>query len=254
MALHLLRLRGVGWLALPILGLIAGCGGTVAAVDTTSSPRHPLTRTQAAAYAHAVNLRAGDLSGFTSDGSEREAPPPGPLAVQYIRCAGEISPAHRIARIESTELSAGHGRYSEIVTSAVEVWPTPAFVAANNTASDRARSRACLPRFLRLRHRQINLERHERMQIGPFTITTVPNAIPGASNSFITRLDETRLRRNGAVLFHVYRDTFGFTSGPAELELQAIGFGRAVPASTEAHALHSLLDRANAHLLPPSGR
>ena len=60
-------------------------------------------------------------------------------------------------------------------------------------------------------------------------------------------MDETRLHRNGAVFFHVYRDLLGFTSGPAEVELEAIGFVHPVPARTEKQALRILLERATAN-------
>jgi hypothetical protein len=247
---HLLRLRAAACLTLLMSGLLAGCGGTVSAVDTTRSASGPPPEAQALAYAHAVNLRAGDIPGFTSSGNEIQAPKPGRLALEEIRCSGAIDPARRIARIESTEFSAGHASYSEIVKSAVEVWPTPALVATNNSSSRRSRSRVCVTRFLRALHHRINLERKGRMQIGPFTIKTAPHPFPGAIKTFLTRVDETRLLSSGAIRAHVYRDIFDFTTGPAEIELEAIGFGRPVPASTEARTLHLLLDRAMAHAVP----
>jgi hypothetical protein len=132
------------------------------------------------------------------------------------------------------------------VKSTVEVWPTPALAASNNSPSHKARARACFVRFLEAFHRRTNRERKGRMQIGPFTIATVPNPLPGVSNSFLTTIDETRLLRSGAIRAHIYRDIFGFITGPAEIELEAIGFGHPVAASTEAQALHLLLDRARA--------
>jgi hypothetical protein len=243
------RLRAAGCVTL-LLGLLAGCGSTVSAVNTTSSVSGSITEAQATAYAHAVNLRAGDIPGFTSNGNEIEAPKPGRLALEETRCSGAISPARRIARVESIEFSAGRAAYSEIMKSAVEVWPTPALVAINNKPDQRSRSRACFARFLRALHHRMNLERKGRMQIGPFTVNTAPNRLPSASNSFLTRVDETRLLSSGTVLAHVYRDILGFAIGPAEIELEAIGFGRPIPASTEARALHLLLDRAMAHAIP----
>lgn len=241
-----LGVLAAGHVALLMLGLLAGCADTVSSVDTQSASQ-PVTDAQAVAFAHAVNLRAGDIPGFTSNGNEIEAPKPGRLALQEIRCSGGVSPARRIVRSESPELSAVHGSFSEIVKSAVEVWPTPAVVAANSSPSHRSRSRACFVRFLRALHRRINLERKGRMQIGPFTIVTVPNPLPGATTSLLTRVDETRLLRSGVVRAHVYRDIFQFATGPAEVELEAVGFGNPVPASAEARALHPLLDRATAH-------
>ena len=216
-------------------------------VAVTPSTSGTITKAQAVAYAHAVNLQAGDLPGFTSSGSETEAPQPGRLALKEIRCSGGASPARRVAAIESTEFLTGNGLYAEIMKSTVEVWPTPALVALNNGASDKSRARACFVRFLRALHKRINEERKGRRPIGPFTVTTMPNPLPGVGNSFLTKINETLLLRTGAVRARIYRDLFVFTIGPAEIELEAIGFSHPVPASTEEHALQLLLNRTTAH-------
>jgi hypothetical protein len=247
---RLLRRRAAGCVILLMSGLLAGCGSTVSAVNTTSSASESVTEAQARAYAHAVNLRAGDIPGFTSSGNETQAPKPGRLALEESRCSGVTSPTRRIARVESTEFSAGRASFSEIIKSAVAVWPTPTLVAINNNPYQRSRSRSCFARFLRALNHRTNLERRGRMPIGPFTIKAVPNALPGTIKTFLTRVDETRLLRSGAILTHVYRDIFEFTTGSAEVELEAIGFGRPVPASTEARALQLLYDRAIAHAVP----
>jgi hypothetical protein len=102
--------------------------------------------------------------------------------------------------------------------STVEVWPTPALVASNNNPSRKSRARACFVHFLNALHKRTNQERKGRLQIGPFTITTVPNPLPGVSHSFLTTINETRLLRTGAIRAHIYRDIFGFTTGPAEID------------------------------------
>ncbi len=129
----------------------------------------------------------------------------------------------------------------------VAAWPTAAVVTLNKTRSKSAHSHACLVRAFEAIHRKINRERKGRMLIGPFTITTMPDPLPGVSGASQTRLDETRLHQNGAVFFHVYRDLLGFTSGPAEVELEAVGFVHPVPARTEKQALRTLLERATAN-------
>jgi hypothetical protein len=250
MSRRLLRLGVVGCAILLIAGLLAGCGGTAASVVGVTPPTsEPITKAQAATYAHAVNLRAGDLPGFTSRGSETEAPKPGRLALEEIRCSGGVSPARRIAQVESTEFSAGRAFYGKIMKSTVEVWPSPALVALNNSPSHKSRARACFVRFLEALHERTNRERKGRLQIGPFTITTAPNPLPGVSHSFLTTINEILQLRTGAIRAHIYRDIFGFTTGPTEIDLEAIGFGHPVPTSTEAQALQLLLDRATAHAI-----
>lgn len=247
---RLLRLGVTRCAILLIAGLLPGCGGAAASVvGVTPTMPEPITKEQAVAYAHVVNLQPGDLPGFTNSGSETEAPKPGRLALEEIRCSGAVNPGRRIARIESTEFLAGVGLNGKIIKSAVEVWPSPALIAPNNNKSHKSRARACFVRFLRALHERTYRKRKERIPIGPFTVTTVPNPLPGVSDSFLTTVNETLLRRTGAVLAHVYRDIFGFTIGPAEVELEAIGFGHPIPTSTEAQALQLLLGRATAHAI-----
>lgn len=231
-------------------GLLAGCGGAAASVVGVTLPTsRQVTKAQAVAYAHAVNLRAGDLPGFTSTGSETEAPKPGRYSLEYSRCRGGVNPARRIAEVFSPEFSAGRAFYGKIVRSTVEVWPTSAIVALNNTRLHSSRGRACLVRYLEAVDKQIDRERKGREQIGPFTITIVPNPLPGVSHSFLTKIDETRLLRTGAIRAHIYRDIFGFITGPAEIELEAIGFGHPIPAPTEKEALRLLYGRATANAI-----
>jgi hypothetical protein len=229
-------------------GLLAGCGGTASVASVTlSTTLGQVTKTQAVAYAHAVNLRAGDLPGFAGAGSETEAPKPGRYGLEYSRCRGATNPARRIAEIASPEFLAGRAFYGKVVKSTVAVWPTPAIVVVNNTGSHSPRGRACLVHFLEAVDKQMNQERKGRRQVGPFTIRIVPNPMPGVSYSFLTKINETRLLRTGAVRAHIYRDIFGFTTGPSEIELEAVGVGHPVPRLTEKKALRLLSSRATAN-------
>jgi hypothetical protein len=97
--------------------------------------------------------------------------------------------------------------------------------------------------------KQIDRERKGRQQIGPLTITIAPNPLPGVNDSFLTKIDETRLLRTGAIRARIYRDIFGFITGPAEIELEAIGLGHPIPAPTEKEALRQLYGRATANAI-----
>ncbi len=216
-------------------------------VGVTPPTSGPITKAQAVAYAHAVNLQPSDMPGFTSVESETEVPQPGRYGLEAIRCSGGVNPARRIVQIHSAEFTAGRAFYGKVVKSTVEVWPTPSLVAVNNMRSHSARGRTCFVRFLHAVHKRINQDRKGRRQLGPFTITIVPNPLPGVSHSFLTTINETLLLRTGAIRAHVYRDIFGFINGPAEIELEAIGFGHPVPVATEEKALLLLLARAKAN-------
>jgi hypothetical protein len=230
-----------------IAGLLGGCGGAGASVaGVTPSTSGPITKAQALAYARAVNLQPADMPGFSSIGREAEAPAPGRYILEYTRCHGGIDPARRVASISSAEFSTGTAFDTEIMKSTVEVWPTPSLLAINSSTAHSSRGRACFVRYLHAVHKHLNQARKGRMQIGPFTISIVPNPLPGVSHSFLTAINETRLQRGGAVRAHIYRDIFGFISGAAEVELEAVGFGHPVPTPAEEKALLLLLDRARA--------
>jgi len=229
-------------------GLLAGCGSTAAPVVGVTAPAsEPISKAQAVAYTHSVNLRASDLPGFRTIGSEAELPEPGRYGREAIRCNGGVNPPRRIVQVHSAEFTGGSAFYGAVVKSTVEVWPTPTLVALNTVRSHSPRGRKCLVRFIEAVNKQINRERDGRRQIGPLTINIVPNPLPGVSHSFLTTINETRLLRTGAIRAHIYRDVFGFVTGPAEIELEAVGFGHPVPTPTETKALLVLLDRATAN-------
>lgn len=226
--------------------LMAGCssaGGTAPGAAATTSG--PVTRAQALSYAYAVNLRAGDVPGFSASEAEAEAPKPGPAALEGARCTGALDPRRRTAAINSTTLEAGPTRYARFIRSRIEVWPTHADVVFNNSKVHTAHGRACLTSEIEATRARLNRTRHG--QIGPSRIADVPISISGLEPSHLTSINETRLLRSGAVLIHIYRDLFTFTTGPAEVELEAVGFSRTLAASTEKQALDILVARARAN-------
>jgi hypothetical protein len=237
------RLGSVVVVAALAVTLLVGCGGGTSPADGSRLGSSAAVSPQrATAYAQAVNLKPGDVAGFASSGAESRAPAPGPLQREYFRCLGEV-PASPVAMLISSELTSGRARRFELLQSNVAVWPTAQLVVSHVARSHRPRGEACLRRFIEAKIDRSNRERGFR-QRGRFTLKTVPIRQPGVTDSSFTEIDETVLRRNGAVLTHVYRDQLGFASGQAEVELEAVGFGHPVPAELEARALHLLVSRA----------
>ena len=236
--------RRLGPAIVLVSGLLAGCAAARRTVQVQAPAA--LARSRALAFAKAVNLKPGELPGFEVLGTETERPPPGPIGLAQDRCTGILSPSVRVARVSSAEFSAGRGRHSVLLKSAVGVWPAPGDVVFNSVASETPRGEECLVAALRAAHRKINLEREGRRRIGPFTVATVPYPLPGVSRGSLMKIDETRLRRSGAVFFHVYRDVFDFVTGPSNVELEAVGLGNPVPSQTVQPVLRSLLARARA--------
>jgi len=226
--------------------LLAGCGGGVvsaAAVSTTT----PITKTEATAYAHIINLRAADVPEMRISAPAGEAPEPTRSTVVFDRCYGGVS-QRRIAKIHSQEFSVGRGAQAQLEESEVEVMPTPSLETRNNAADRSSRYRACFKRFQEVDNKNRNKQRVGQLLYGPLTISPVRSPLPALDGGYGLRIDQTLLR-GGQIRIRIYHDVFGFSSGPAEIILTATGFSRPVPSSTERRLLSLLYSRAKANEL-----
>jgi hypothetical protein len=206
----------------------------------------PISKARAVTYAHAINLRPTDLPEMTSSSSERElSATPGDRrsSAEFIHCYGGVSPALRVAKIQSPEFSLGAGAQAQDIESRVEVWPTSQLAARNNATYNTPRARACFARSLEALHRRLNEEGAGLLKFGRFKTATVPIHLAGVSRSFLHTIAETRVR-NGQVRLRIYHDTFTFLVGAVEVELVATGFSHPVPTPTEERLLASLVKRA----------
>jgi hypothetical protein len=238
-------------------GLATACGtnnsavgetdGSAAGAARAAGATGPVTRARAIAYAHAINLKAGDVPGMTVAEPEREAPTLTRSAAEFTRCDGGVSHARTVAKINSPEFSAGRGRNSELVQSRVEVWPTPGLVAQNTAAFFGPRGRACFLGLLEASNARLDKQRGRR-QHGVPTLATVPNPLPGVEQSFLYTIKQPLLLK-GHLFLYIYHDVFSFVSGAAEVELEATGFSRPVPPATEERLVRLLLGRAKASKL-----
>jgi hypothetical protein len=118
----------------------AGCGSARRAVPNSS-----LAHARAVAYAHAVNLRSGDVRGMSTYGAEAELSA-GERAVQLARCGGGFpgweAGSLRSVRFETPPLSSR----SEAVWSAVRLAPSPAAALRALAANRTPRVRTCTAR------------------------------------------------------------------------------------------------------------
>jgi hypothetical protein len=228
----------------------AGCGSsgsstTSRATNNGASSVRTSAKARATAFAHAVNLVQADVPGMTLVKPEGEREAPTRASVAFARCAAGVSPYRRILDIHSPTFTGSRPR--ERVKSAVEVMPTAALAAQNNTASRSARGRACLLRFL---ERALPEQSTGAVHHGPISVSRLPNLLPGAQGSYGLRLATTVIvrpigGRQGEIT--VYLDEFGFISGSAEVNLTATGFSHPVPTETERRLLGVLVSRAQAH-------
>lgn len=238
-------------LALGATGILAaGCGNSSTTTSPTSSaPSSTRTsaKARATAFAHAVNLVAADVPGMSLIGVEGEAAAPKQAAVQAAQCAGAASPEQRISKIHSAAFT--HFNPHIRIRSAVEVLPSVAVAAHNNTAERSARGRACLVRFL---GQTLPAQTVQPARYGQISVSSLPNLLPGAQGSFGLRLRTTLTTRElggRPAKVPIYLDEYGFISGPAEINLTATGFSTPVPVKTEQRLLTLLYSRTQAHKL-----
>jgi hypothetical protein len=185
---------------------------------------------------------------MTTEAPEGEAAAPARSSFELARCFDGVSPARRIAKFHSPTFSTGRAAQSQVVESHVEVWPTPSLAARNTATYFSSRGRACVLRSSEASDRQLNRQRAGELQFGRPTIATVPNPLPGVSESYLRTIAEPLLRGR-RIRLYIYHDIFSFVTGPAEVEMEATGFSRPVPSATEERLLSLLLSRAKANTL-----
>jgi hypothetical protein len=232
--------------------VIVGCGGggssttsnsgaPQAIASTTDPSGAPITKAQAVAYAHAVNLQAADVPDLRISAPER----PGKIAPDegaFARCVGESDPRREIAKFKSATFKypTGFGQ----VGSSVTVQPTQALALSNFRASLQPRLLTCLKNMLPV---ALAGKAEGRLRYGPVNVTRVSGLpVPEATGVAIrTSIIVTRLRYP----VPIYVDEFGFIAGPAEITLITEGAPRPIPAEVEARLLSLLYSRAKEHKL-----
>lgn len=253
---------------------IAGCGNNsiastsntdpISRVASTSNAEPAVTREQAVAYAHAVNLRAGDVPGLLTIGgsSASEMEPLGSLS----RCDVSTSPAGSIVAVgsptfqrkqEHTNASTSYFPL-EAVSSGVYVMRSAALAVREITAVQTAASSSTVVQCLK---RHLMTERANVVSEG--TTTGVPAGKPLFSNVEVSALRTPVLGISAYGLqisadfgietsgtkgqSRYYQDYLGFAAGPAVVVLSDTGSPRPFPAVTERWLLALLHDRAEAN-------
>jgi hypothetical protein len=248
-------------LAVAAGGLLpSGCGGGNSSSGSTTAGSaaariaapSAAARAHAAAYAHAVNLRAGDVPGMISRVREHRAAAP-PLGAAVARCAGGVSRPDQIIGIRSPRFrnrtpalrpgqSAASTRLStEALTSEVYVMRSEALARQDVAAAASARARACIV-SIRKRAEAGGFEHHVQV-----SALHVPLAGAGAYGVRISGVEAGEHGSSGGT--RIYADTYGFALGRAEVVLRASGVGHPVKPSTVDRLLAVLYSRAKAHQL-----
>jgi hypothetical protein len=235
-------------IAFAAAGLLAvGCGSShhAALTGTTAAG---ISKAQATAYAHEVNLVAGDIPGATVRSQEHEVGEAKPAGVELARCTGGVSPRRRVTNVDSSRFRIGKKTAATQVKSSVEVMPTAALAAQNYGALGSARGRACIAHLLT---HVLEGASTSRVRFGPASTSLLPNLLATGKETFGVRVTTTltAIVSGKQVRLPVYSDVFDLLAGPAEVNMSATGFGHPPPKATERRLLSLLYTRAETHKL-----
>lgn len=217
--------------------VLTGCGA-----QATAGSQTPPTHAAAVAFARAVNLRPGDITGMTTavyangeSSRETDVPPPNASEDRIARCYLGHAPTLPVARLRSVELSsAGPASLSRIATSEVEALPTEAAAERELALYSTPRGERCIA---------ANLPHAKRF--GKPTITRLADRLPAGARGFGLRVATPLLNLSRHRHITIYKDVFGFVCGPADIQLTATGFTHPLPSATEQHVLLLLYRRAS---------
>jgi len=236
-------------MSLALVALIAG-GVTIAAAGSGSTSV-PITKAQAVAFAHAVNLRESDLPGAKaySFGEHLEHSVEhsiGSSPEEDLLCAQDKLPSRRVGGAASALSGGGY----PFVASVVLVMRSEALAEAEVAALASKRGHACLARQL---GRVESVEGEKKVTSFAAKVTFVPVAKTLGPGAIALRVlaelppahekDETQSK---ATLTHV--DAAIFRVGPAEVFFLTFGV-HPFPPATEGRLLALLHSRAEAHKL-----
>ncbi len=223
----------------------AGCPtSTISLQDTSLAalPARPLTGApatpaQAAAYAHAVNLRGYDVPGMKPQAREGPLQDGGSWSA-FAVCTGGLRSTRALA-IHSPVFADGNRRDAQFVYSTVAVLPSSALASQFIETVEGARARACIERdddrLLRA-----GLAARRLRAAASITLTRLPTATPRSYRG-LGRYRAVRLlaqvtyvtRRGARRQLPPYVEGFVFACGPAVVELTSVTYARRFPEANE---------------------
>jgi hypothetical protein len=201
-------------------------------------------KTQALAFARAVNLTSADVPGFKSSTEHHSETGTEKRRERELQsCAGTgLEAGASIAQESSPAFKLERGILDLSVNSEVSVARTPALAAKELATVRSSHFRACLTRYLDLLFGE---QDRPGTTVGPISLVQGTPPAPGASGSFGWRITATITTRGVKLPF--YQDMLGFVYGSAEISLVSSGALRPFPAAVEQQLFSLLLERAKAH-------
>ena len=233
--------------------LLAACGSSHPARRTSSTAAGrpgetttgPPNKSQALAFAHAVNLTPSDVPGFTvSSAHQSESAREKRLERQMLRCVGAAGPGASVADVSSKSFELKRGIVELGVSSEVAVARTPSATAGELAAIRSSHVRGCFSHYLDLLFKG---QQYGGASVGSVTIASGTPPAPGAAGSFGWRIIANLITQRVKLPF--YMDILGFVNGRSRVTLFSSGALRPFPAEAQQRLFALLLDRAKAHAL-----
>jgi hypothetical protein len=215
---------------------------TAHASQASGAPANPLTKSQAIAFARAVNLTAADVPGFTPTKREHDTAAEKQGERELVRCAGGLTANQKLLEISSTKFKRGHELPEVDVSSEVSVARTPVLAEKELAAIRSPHARTCVSRYL---DRLLKSKESRGASISPVSISSGTPPAPGATGSFAWRIEVRFTVHN--IQIPLYFDILGFVYGPAQVSLFSGGLATPLPAATQERLFSVLLQRAKAH-------
>jgi hypothetical protein len=216
---------------------LSGCG-----VAGSANANAPISKSQAAAYAKNVNLRASDLPEMTAVGAEHDAISESRESSALARCLGDPALNSDFAEIKSPSFRvAAPGRLEEI-SSSVELQPTQALARESARLVLSARGMRCLSRLL-----PSEAAATPTASISHLSVRRLPTPLPSVSGSFGVRISASAGPRGSTRRLPIFIDHYGFPSGNAEIGVTTLSSPRPVSAYLPLRLLATLYGRAVAY-------
>jgi hypothetical protein len=198
-------------------------------------------KTQALAFARAVNLTAADVPGFKSSAEHHsETSTEKRRARELQSCTGAgLEAGESVVQESSPDFKLERGILDLSVNSEVSVARTTALAAKELATVRSSHFRACLTQYL---DQLFKAQDRPGTTVGPISIVQGTPPAPGAAGSFGWRITATITARGVKLPF--YQDMLGFVYGSAEISLVSSGALRPFPAAIEQQLFSLLLKRA----------
>jgi hypothetical protein len=231
------------WLLWVLLGLVAAVAAVVVAVGLHGGGGGS---SAARAAAGAINLRAGDLPGYTVQAPQNTATGH-QIDARLQSCIGTGAGQHAGSiDVTSPTFASGSGLLARQVESDVTIQRSSRFVASDLALMRSGRVQACLRRALE--GLSIPLSTGGAVaRIYDVNVTRLPIAARGADRSFGIRVTMSMGARGRHV--RLYLDLIGDAVGRDELSLVTFAVTRPFPARTEQRLLSLLVSRAEGRVV-----